>query len=98
MGLIISPAILKKIGSVDHGEITEKEVLECFLNHCGGYCYDKRPEHLDSKGNPTPWFVAETNHGRCLKIMFVREDGNIYLKSAYPATQQVQAIFKKYAN
>ena len=97
MAIIISPDIETKIGSDDHGNVTSKEVFECFENHDGTYCDDKRPQHLDSNGNPSKWFVSETNHQRLLKIMFVREHGNIYLKSAYPATPDVQRIFKKYA-
>ena len=97
MALIISPAIEAKIGADDHDNITVKEVEECFANHCGGYCMDPRPQHLDSNGNPTPWFVAETNHRRVLKVMFVREHGDIYLKSAYPATQAVQGMFARKA-
>lgn len=98
MALIIPPGIAAKISADDHGNVTEKEVNECFANHCGGYCYDTRQQHLDGNGNPTPWFVAETNRGgRILKIMFVREGTDIYLKSAYPATSNVQQIFKKHA-
>ena len=93
MALIISPEIEAKIGSADHGQITRKEVEECFDNHCGRYALDHRPQHLDSQGNPCPWFVAETNRRRRLKIMFVQENGNIYLKSAYPATQSVVDLF-----
>lgn len=97
MAIIISPEIEEKIGSNDHDNISRKEVLECFSNHCGGYAYDTRPQHRDSNGDPSPWFVGETNHGRKLKIMFVREHGSIYLKSAYPATADVQRIYAKYS-
>lgn len=96
MALIIPPGIAAKIAADDHGNVTEKEVYECFANHCGGYCYDTRPQHLDGNGNPSPWFVAATNHGRLLKVMFVREGADIYLKSAYPATAHVQQIFTKF--
>jgi hypothetical protein len=97
MALIIPPRVAAKIAAPDHGCITEKEVADCFANHCGGYCYDKRPQHLDSNGNPTPWFVAPTNQGRILKIMFVRDSSDIYLASAYPATDAVQQMFKRHA-
>ena len=96
MALIIPPEIAAKIAAGDHGAVSEKEVRECFANHCGGYCYDKRPQHLDGKGNPSPWFVAETNRGRTLKIMFVREGADTFLKSAYPATVAVQQLFKRH--
>jgi hypothetical protein len=97
MALIIAPGILAKIGRDDHGNVTEKEVRECFSNHCGRYCYEQHPEHVDRKGNPTPWFVAETNQRRLLKIMFVRDGNDVELRSAYPATQRVTDIFHKFA-
>lgn len=97
MEVIISPDIEAKIGQDNHGCITRKEVMECFENHCGLYCYDNRREHLDGNGNPSPWFVAETNHKRALKIMFVLENGNVFLKSAYPATENVTRIYQKHA-
>ena len=97
MALIIPPNIEAKIGADDHGNVSAKEVHECFENHDGGYCFDGRPEHLDEHGKPTPWFVGDTNRLRRLKIMFVKRDGDIYLKSAYPATAEVERIFAKYA-
>jgi hypothetical protein len=96
MAIIIPPGIAQKIAKPDHGGITEAEVHECFDNHDGRLCWDSRPEHLDGQGRPSPWFVAETNHRRLLKIMFVREGENIFLKSAYPATQKVHDIFERY--
>lgn len=95
--IIISEEIELKIASDNHGNVTRKEVSECFQNHCGKYCYDKREEHLDSSGKPSPWFVSETNKRRSLKIMFVIQEGKIYLKSAYPSTEEVRRIYKKYA-
>ena len=97
MALIIQPHILKKIGSDDHGNITRKDIEECFNNHCGRYCYEQHPEHLNKNGDPTPWFVAETNQRKRLKIMFAREGSDVELKSAYPATQRVTDIFHKFA-
>lgn len=95
MDIVISPEIEAKIGQDDHGNVSRKEVLECFENHCGSYAYDKRPHHLDGDGNPSPWFVAETNKRRKLKIMFVLERGKIFLKSAYPATEKVNELYAR---
>lgn len=97
MALIIKPNILKKIGGDDHGNVTQKEVEECFNNHCGKYCYEQNPQHTDRNGTPTPWFVAETNQRRRLKIMFVKDGSDVELRSAYPATQRVTDIFHKFA-
>jgi len=94
MRITIAPVIARKIALPDHGSITEREVIECFENHDGRLCWDSRPQHLDRKGRPSPWFVAQTYRGRWLKIMFVREGHTIHLKSAYPATAVVQQIFE----
>jgi hypothetical protein len=92
MTLRISPDVLAKIGGRG---ITRREVEQCFMNVEYGYCEDTRSEHLT---NPiTKWFVAETDKGRTLKIMFVQEKDGIDLKSAYEATQEVCRIYKKYA-
>lgn len=97
MAIIISGEIEKKIGADDHGNITVKEVHECFENHCGRYAYEQHPQHKNDLGQATPWFVADTNHGRTLKIMFVRRGGDVFLKSAYPATDKVQRIYARFA-
>lgn len=96
MALIISQAIEAKIGDDTHGNVSREEVDECFENHDGRYCEENRPEHKDSDGVPSLWFVGETNHRRKLKIMFVRRDRDIYLKSAYPATTKVCEIYKRF--
>jgi len=41
-------------------------------------------------------FVAPTNRGRLIKVIFVNENGNIYLKSAYEPSEDVLRIYKKY--
>jgi hypothetical protein len=97
VGPIISAEIEEKISRDDHGNISVKEVNECFSNHNGRYCTEHRAEHLPESGAPSLWFVAATNHGRELKVMFVFEDGKIFLKSAYPATTKVKEIFARHA-
>lgn len=97
MALHIPTDIAQKIAQSNHGSLRTEEVAECFLNHAGKFCQDSRPEHSTASGSPTLWFVGETNHGRFLKIMFVRDGMDIYLKSAYPATDAVKRIFAKYA-
>ena len=100
MAIIIRPGIAEKIGRDDHGNITSDEVQECFANHDGRIALDPRPQHLDRAGNPSPWFVAPTKDdgsGRTLKIMFVVEGADVELKSAYPATGGVEALFERIA-
>lgn len=92
MTIRISPGILAKITSRG---IRVIEIEQCFLNRDGGFCEDTRAHHLT---NPlTKWFVAETDKGRALKLMFVATDDGVDLKSAYDATAEVSRIYVKYA-
>lgn len=95
--LVIPQKIQAKIEHEDHGSITEREVRECFMAWDGRYCADTREDHTTQSGLQTRWFVGESHVGRCLKIMYVEDGENVYLKSAYLATTEVQRIFAKYA-
>jgi hypothetical protein len=91
--LIISQKIREKIGDASHGSVTDREVRECFMVWDGRYCEDPREEHSTQSGLPTRWFIGESHIGRCLKIMYVADDENVYLKTAYPATSEIQQMF-----
>lgn len=88
--LIIAPDIRDKLARPDHN-VKVDEVRECFLNHDGFYLEDTEEDHATDP--PTEWFVGETDRGRLLKIVIVFRDGNIYLKSAYPANEKTQRIY-----
>jgi hypothetical protein len=92
----ISEDVLKKIAAqTPERNITPLEVEQCFMNVEHGYCEDTRAQHLT---NPlTKWFVADTDRGRTLKIMFVPGPDGVDLKSAYEATEEICRIYKKYA-
>lgn len=89
--LIISQDIRDKLLQNDHN-VKEDEVRECFLNHDGFYLEDDDEDHMTDP--VSEWFVGETDRGRLLKIIFVFRDGNLYLKSAYPANDKTQRIYK----
>jgi hypothetical protein len=73
--IVISPVIMEKLEK-KHG-VTRREIEQCFENRKGGYLEDTREEH---KTDPaTLWFVAPTNCGRKLKIIFVFNNGNLYI-------------------
>lgn len=92
MAVRISPDVLEKI---TQRNIRVIEIDQCFLNRDGGLCDELRPEHLT---NPiTQWFVAETDKGRILKIMYVPTPEGVDLKSAYEATAEIIRIYEKYA-
>jgi hypothetical protein len=47
---------------------------------------------------PTMWFIAETDKGRQLKIVFIElADGNYEIKTAYEANGIEVKIYEKYS-
>lgn len=90
--LVFSPAIRSKL-QTKHG-VTEREVEQCFENLCGSFAIDDSPKHRTDP--PTMFFVAPTNRGRHLKVVFVREHGNMYIKSAFDANATARAIYEKF--
>lgn len=73
--------------------VSTEEVEECFDNKCGVNLVDDREEHQTDPA--TLWFIAETNQGRLLKIIYVYRDGNIFLKSAYEPNENEIAIYER---
>lgn len=90
--LVISPEILQKLQTKHN--VTRREVEQCFENKIGIYLEDTREEHRSDP--PTLWFVAPTNYGRILKVIFIFLDGNIYIKSAFEASDKAITIYEKY--
>jgi len=95
MKLHLSPSIREKLAR-KQPLVTETEIIECFANQTREPLTDTREEHLTDP--LTRWFIAETNHGRRLKIMYVPRVDGIYIKSAYDATEVVSRIYSKHAN
>jgi hypothetical protein len=96
MTLHISLKMRAKLAQADHN-VTEEEIIQCFANRYRGFCTDSRPEHQAPL--PTQWFVAETDYGRRLKIVFLHDvpSNRMDIKSAYPATDEVTRIYEKYS-
>lgn len=94
LGLLISDKIREKLSNKTP-PVTEEEILQCFANQDRSFLVDTREEH---KTNPlTKWFVAETDYGRKLKIMFVHDARGIHIKSAYGADQIIVDLYNKYS-
>ena len=83
MSTVISPKICAKL--LAKHQVTQQEVEQCFANRVGRCILDPREEHAGS--NPTLWFIAETDYGRKLKIVFVNEHGNNYLRTAFEPSE-----------
>ena len=89
MSIVISPKIRDKL--LAKHNVTQEEVEQCFANRNGKCIFDIREEH--TTGNPTLWFIAETYYGRKLKVAFVSENGNNYVRTAYEPSE---ATIKNY--
>ena len=78
-------------------QVSEAEVMEAFSNREKGLLEDSRAENQTIP--PTQWFIAETNNGRLLKIVFIADskNGYIILKTAYEANSEEIRIYNKYA-
>ena len=94
MVLLISTRIKDKLlGKTP--PVREEELMQCFSNRTGKFLIDTREEH---KTDPaTRWFIAETNAGRQLKVVFVPAEEGIRIKSAYEPEPEALRIYNKYA-
>lgn len=87
---MIAADIRAKLADDQH-HVKEGEVHEAFMNREGPYLEDDREEHRTDP--PTEWFLSYTDRGRLLKVIFVFQDGNIFLKSAYDANEKTIHIY-----
>jgi hypothetical protein len=92
--LIVSPKIEDKLAKKDP-PVSVREVEQCFENRSGGVLTDTRERHKTNP--PTLWFIAKTNCNRDLKIVYIADKGNIYLKSAFDPDAEEQRIYLKFA-
>ena len=58
-----------------------------------GFIEDDREEHRTDPR--TLWFVSQNNYGVKIKVMFVIRGSEIYIKSAYRATDTVSAMYDR---
>lgn len=93
VNLRISPGVLEKLGTKH--KVDRREIEQCFDNKCGLFLMDDREDHQSDP--PTLWFVAPTNKGRLLKIIFIYRDGHMDLRSAYDADAAAQRLYDRKA-
>jgi uncharacterized DUF497 family protein len=92
--LHMSDQIAKKLANKH--DVTFSEIKECFLNRCKGLLEDTREQHKTRP--PTLWFIAETNDGRILKIVFIELENRKYeIKTAYEPNHIEVKIYEDYA-
>lgn len=76
----ISHKVLEKLTS--RHKIAASEVFECFANRTGPPLVDTREKHLTNP--PTQWFIAQTDMGKKLKIVYIPSSDGPIIKTAYP--------------
>lgn len=95
MALIISSRIKEKL-SRKEPPVTEEEIIQCFANCVKRFLLDSREEHKTNP--PTQWFVSETDFGRKLKIVFIKQkNGDVEIKSAFNPNEEERRIYKRLA-
>jgi len=77
--LIITSKILEKLKS--RHKVIRSEVEQCFSNRQGKLLIDDR--ELRKTNPPTLWFIAKTNKGRLLKVVYIQKGSEVHLKSAF---------------
>ena len=88
----MSAGVLAKLRD-KHG-VSLREVEQCFENLCGMYLEDTREDHQTDP--PTLWFIAPTNQGRLLKVIFIFLDGNVHIKSTFEADHEAIDIYERH--
>ncbi len=89
----MSHAVGKKLAA-KNPPVTDEEILQCFANR-GPSFIDNRPQHETTP--PTRFFVADTNKGRRLKVVFIfhLDENYIEIKSAYDANSKDIETYEK---
>jgi hypothetical protein len=90
--LLITAKILEKLKNKH--EVLRVEVEQCFSNRVGKLLIDNR--ELRKTNPPTLWFLAKTNKGRVLKIVYIQKGSEIHLKSAFDPNATEHAIYAQH--
>ena len=90
--LFITSKVLEKLKN-KHA-IVRAEVEHCFANINGDLLTDNR--ELRRTNPPTLWFIARTNMGRLLKIVYIQKGSEIHLKSAFEPNAIEISIYAKH--
>ena len=94
MALIISSKVRAKLAA-KVPPVTQAEFEQCFANRNGIYLIDTRAEHESDP--PTRWFIAETDSGRKLKVVFIPRPPDVVIRTAYDPNPAEMKIYDRYA-
>jgi hypothetical protein len=90
--LFISEAVLSKL-KTSHG-VARNEVEQCFFNRTGKPLVDLRA--INRTAPPTQWFIACTNRGRALKVVYMQKGDVVELKTAYEPNSIELKIYARF--
>lgn len=82
MAIRVTPYVREKLERKH--SVTVEEVKECFLNWSGVAFIDDSEEHFHDFP-PSQWFVAETEKGRKLLVVFREENSDEWIVTAFDA-------------
>ena len=88
---LISRAVENKLK--ERHDVTTDEVYECFMNIEGPAFKDTRAEH--DTDPPTMWFVASTDRGRRLKVVYIEREESFSIKTAYEPKDGSDELYKR---
>lgn len=92
MPINISPKIRAKLAG-EH-DVGEPEVHQCITNRTGQVLRDTREQHQSNP--PTVWFIAPTNKGRLLKVVYVRRGADFDIRTCYEPNDEELRIYRKH--
>jgi hypothetical protein len=93
MALVLSRRVREKLASKTP-PVSEDEILQCFANRSGRYLLDHREQNQTDP--PTRWFLAETDYGRVLKVVFIQKDQLVVIKTAYDPNGIERDIYRRF--
>lgn len=91
MILHISDSVEQKLRDVH--QVDQLEILECFGNQTRTMLIDDREEHKSDP--PTKWFIAETDAGRHLKVVFIQLTAlDFVIRTAYEPDENEEELYQ----
>lgn len=94
MDFLITEATARKLRQKHN--VSEREVIECFGTRKKTALIDNREEHRTDP--PTRWFIAETDAGRRLKVLYIRlSPTEVVIRTAYEPNADEERVYSEKA-
>lgn len=93
MAIKISKKVREKLK--EKHDVCDSEIYECFLNKNRSDLIDNREDNRTNP--PTKWFLSETDKGRQLKVCYIQDGNDIFIKSVFPPNETEISIYGRFA-